>query len=57
MKENGELVKINFGGQSIEVGAIKQFGQMNGTASIPLGYGRTQSGVCGTGIGTDVFHL
>ncbi len=55
VKENGELVKINFGGQSIEVGAIKQFGQMNGTASIPLGYGRTQSGVCGTGIGTDVF--
>lgn len=54
-KENGELADLTFGSNGLTVGVIKQFGQMAGTLSIPLGYGRKSAGVCGTDVGTDVF--
>lgn len=53
--ENGELVQLTLSGNKLNVGAIKQFGQMEGTVAIPLGYGRTNAGACGTDIGTNVF--
>lgn len=55
IKDDGELVEIKIGGVSYNLGAIKQFGQMSGTTSVALGYGRKSAGICGTGIGTDFY--
>ncbi|MBX7164282.1 MAG: 4Fe-4S dicluster domain-containing protein [Saprospiraceae bacterium] len=56
VKENGELVDLSLGSNTYQVGTFKQFGQMEGTVSIALGYGRSKAGVCGTGIGTDFYN-
>ncbi len=55
VNENGEMVDLTLAGVKTTIGAVKQFGQMEGTVSIPLGYGRTKAGVCGSDIGTDFF--
>ncbi|MDQ3140916.1 MAG: 4Fe-4S dicluster domain-containing protein [Bacteroidota bacterium] len=55
IEENGELVDVAIAGNKITVGAVKQFGQMQGTVAIAVGYGRSAAGVCGSGIGTDVY--
>jgi Fe-S-cluster-containing dehydrogenase component len=52
--EDGHIVKVKIGGKEIEVPIIQQFGQMPGTIALALGYGRTLSGPCGTGVGADV---
>ncbi|MBK9632821.1 MAG: Fe-S cluster-containing hydrogenase [Saprospiraceae bacterium] len=53
VKEDGELLEVKIAGSSYTLGSVKQFGQMPGTTSVALGYGRKQAGICGTGIGTD----
>ncbi len=53
VKENGEMLELTVGDKKLNVAAVKQFGQMQGTVSIALGYGRTSAGDCGTGIGID----
>ncbi len=53
--DDGTIVNLNLSGQSTAISAIKQFGQMQGTVSAALGYGRTSGGVCGTGIGVNLF--
>ncbi|HEX5626237.1 MAG TPA: 4Fe-4S dicluster domain-containing protein [Saprospiraceae bacterium] len=55
IKENGEQVELTIAGKKNTVAAVKQFGQMPGTVSIALGYGRKSAGDCGTGVGTDVY--
>lgn len=55
VKENGELISFNAKGETKSIGAVKQFGQLEGTSAIAIGYGRTKAGDCGTDIGTDVF--
>lgn len=52
--EDGDLVELTVGGKTVTVPVIKQFGQMPGTASLALGYGRTVSGPAGLDIGVDV---
>lgn len=51
---DGDLVKITIGGKEMEVPVIQQFGQMPGTVSLALGYGRTSSGPCASGVGVNV---
>ena len=43
-------------GTKTTLGAIKQFGQLEGTSAIALGYGRKNAGDCGTEVGTDMFR-
>lgn len=52
--DDGDLTEISIGDKTLTVPVIKQFGQMPGTVSLALGYGRTVSGPAGEGIGVDV---
>jgi molybdopterin-containing oxidoreductase family iron-sulfur binding subunit len=55
--KDGDLVKLNVNGKDIEATIVRQFGQMPGTASIALGYGRESAGLVGTGVGINVQNL
>ncbi len=52
--EDGDMVELKIGGKTVTVPVIKQFGQMPGTVSLALGYGRTVSGPAGLNVGVDV---
>ena len=52
--KDGDLVELTIGGQSFTVPVIQQFGQMSGTVSLALGYGRSVVGACGQNVGVDV---
>ncbi|MDX1479140.1 MAG: TAT-variant-translocated molybdopterin oxidoreductase [Saprospiraceae bacterium] len=52
--EDGDIATLMVGGASVNVPVIKQFGQKQGTLALALGYGRTNAGRCGTGVGTNV---
>lgn len=52
--EDGDLADIAIDGTTERVPVIKQFGQLHGTLAMPLGYGRSNAGRCGTDVGTDV---
>ncbi|MEL6863171.1 MAG: TAT-variant-translocated molybdopterin oxidoreductase [Bacteroidota bacterium] len=58
-KSKGDLVNLTVGGEAKEVVAIPQFGQMPGTLSLALGYGREVVGkkkrALGESVGVDVF--
>ncbi|MBK8955521.1 MAG: 4Fe-4S dicluster domain-containing protein [Saprospiraceae bacterium] len=53
VKEDGEELELTVGENKFKVAAVKQFGQMQGTVAIALGYGRQHAGDCGSGVGTD----
>ncbi|NOT36104.1 MAG: 4Fe-4S dicluster domain-containing protein [Saprospiraceae bacterium] len=55
INEDGTIVNLSLNGQNSSIGAIKQFGQMKETLAVSLGYGRTQGGVCGTGVGVNFY--
>ncbi|MBK7467230.1 MAG: 4Fe-4S dicluster domain-containing protein [Saprospiraceae bacterium] len=55
VEENGEELVLTIDGTKTTLGAIKQFGQLEGTSAIALGYGRKNAGDCGTEVGTDMF--
>ena len=50
---DGDIVDVTVGGKVYKCVIVCQFGQMAGTVSIALGYGRTQAGTC-SGYGTNV---
>ncbi len=50
---DGDLVDITIGGKTLRVPVIQQFGQMEGTVSLALGYGR-QFGIKGDSVGVNV---
>jgi Fe-S-cluster-containing dehydrogenase component len=52
--KDGDLAEVTIGGKKLVVPVIQQFGQMEGTVALALGYGRTASGPCGNGVGVDV---
>jgi molybdopterin-containing oxidoreductase family iron-sulfur binding subunit len=52
--KDGDTVEMTVGGKTIETVIVRQFGQMPGTVSIALGYGRTEGGQVAKGIGKDV---
>jgi Fe-S-cluster-containing dehydrogenase component len=55
--KDGDLAKLTIDGKEFVVPVIQQFGQMPGTLSINLGFGRTEAGACGTGVGINVNPL
>ncbi len=54
---DGDLVDVTINGKQITVPVVQQFGQMPGTVSLALGYGRSVVGDCGRNIGADVNAL
>jgi len=54
--DDGDLVKLEAGGKSLEVPVIVQPGQCAGAVTFPLGYGR-RSGAVGKGVGQNGFAL
>jgi Fe-S-cluster-containing dehydrogenase component len=55
--KDGDLVTVELGGKKLEVPVVRAFGQMQGTVSLALGYGRSKAGMVGTGIGVDANAL
>jgi Fe-S-cluster-containing dehydrogenase component len=55
--KDGDKVTVTANGKEHSWPMVRQFGQMKGTATIALGYGREQAGLTGTGIGTNVQSL
>ena len=53
--KDGDYATITVNGKPYTLPVFRQFGQMEGTVSIALGYGRTKAGKCGTGVGVDLF--
>ncbi len=51
---DGELVEISIAGKSVTVPVVQQFGQMPGTVSLALGYGRSVVGDAGRNVGSDI---
>ena len=51
--KDGNKVEIEVGGKKYECVVVRQFGQMEGTAAIGLGYGREKAGLCNN-VGTNV---
>lgn len=52
--EDGDMVDLTINGVTERVVIIRQFGQMEGTFGLALGYGRDEAGKCGTGVGVNV---
>jgi MoCo/4Fe-4S cofactor protein with predicted Tat translocation signal len=52
--KDGDKVEIEVAGKKLKCTVVRQFGQPEGTVAIAVGYGRTQGGYCGTGVGTNV---
>jgi MoCo/4Fe-4S cofactor protein with predicted Tat translocation signal len=53
--KDGQFAEISANGQKATATAIRQFGQMEGTVAIALGYGRTVGS--GKGYGTNVWNM
>ena len=53
----GELASISVGGNSLRLPVFYVVGHAEGAVTIHYGYGRTKSGVVGTGVGHDVNAL
>jgi MoCo/4Fe-4S cofactor protein with predicted Tat translocation signal len=51
------MVTVTAGDFSVELPLVVQPGQLDGTASIALGYGRTKAGRASNGVGKDVYPL
>jgi molybdopterin-containing oxidoreductase family iron-sulfur binding subunit len=52
--KDGDKIELTVGKNTFETVVVRQFGQMPGTASIALGYGRTEGGRVAKGVGNDV---
>ena len=53
--ENEDLVKIQSGNQALELPVYIQPGQQENTVAVALGYGRSQAGSVGNGVGKNLF--
>lgn len=51
---DGELVELTIGDKKMTLPVVQQFGQMPGTVSLALGYGRTNAGNTGNNVGVNV---
>ncbi len=49
-----DIVRLDVGGQSAEVTCVRQFGQLDGTLGLALGYGREVTGKMGRALGQRV---
>jgi len=55
--EDGHVTTLTVGDNTMQVPVVKQFGQMEDTVAMALGYGRSNAGRCGTGVGVNVQPL
>ncbi|WP_426059551.1 TAT-variant-translocated molybdopterin oxidoreductase [Hymenobacter sp. B1770] len=55
--EQGDVIQVTANGYTVELPVLIQPGQANGTVSIALGYGRTQSGKAGDQVGANAAPL
>lgn len=53
--KDGDIAKVTINGQTYELPVIRQFGQLENTIAIGLGYGRTGAGKAGNGVGKNLF--
>ncbi len=53
----GDLIEISAGGHKLQVPAIPQPGQPEGSIAVYLGYGRTKTGTIGEGAGFNAYAL
>ncbi len=51
--KDGDKVEIELGGKKYTCVVVRQFGQMEGTVAIGLGYGREKAGLCNN-VGTNI---
>jgi len=52
--EDGDTAEITIGGKKMIVSVVQQFGMEPNTVALALGYGRTEAGKCGSGVGVNV---
>jgi molybdopterin-containing oxidoreductase family iron-sulfur binding subunit len=57
LDEDGLLVDLTVGEQKVQLPVVRQFGQMQGTVAVALGYGRELSGKAGTGVGSNCYPM
>ncbi len=55
--DKADKTKLSVAGQEMETVVVPQFGQMQGTLALAMGYGRTVAGRCGKGVGNSVTSL
>ncbi|MBT8234186.1 MAG: TAT-variant-translocated molybdopterin oxidoreductase [Saprospiraceae bacterium] len=51
---DGDLAELTVGDEKFTLPVVKQFGMAPGTIALALGYGRSNAGKCGTGVGVNV---
>ncbi|WP_207435868.1 TAT-variant-translocated molybdopterin oxidoreductase [Sabulibacter ruber] len=55
--EQNDMLRVTANGKSIELPALIQPGQAQGTIGIAIGYGRTHAGQAGNNVGANVYPL
>ena len=55
--ENEDVVRVDYAGRSLEVPVFLLPGMSDGVVALTLGYGRSQAGRVGSGVGFDAFKL
>jgi molybdopterin-containing oxidoreductase family iron-sulfur binding subunit len=54
---NGDMVRVEYSGRSLELPVSLLPGMSDGVVALTLGYGRTQAGRIGSGVGFDAFTV
>ena len=55
--ENGDVVRVDYSGRSLEIPVFLLPGMSDGVVALTLGYGRSQAGRIGSGVGFDTFKV
>lgn len=53
--KDGDIASVTINGNTYKLPVFRQFGQLDGTISIALGYGRTRAGKAGNMVGVNLF--
>ena len=53
----GDVIKIDLKGKTVEVPVLVQPGQANGTVAVAIGFGRVKAGKSANGVGKNVYPL
>ena len=54
---DGDMVRLDYGGRSLEIPVWQLPGMADGVVALTLGYGRTHAGRVGSGVGFDTFTV
>ncbi len=55
--DTGDVLQLTYAGRTLKAPVLVQPGQVNGAATLHLGYGRTRAGRAGDGIGFDPYGI